>query len=160
MQYLCNKHGLDAFYPTDPARAGDGRQRDVLPDRHALPAVARATYPALGFPQYPGEVGSLGRRRRAKAKAQQDAAAALAEPLDVVPRFFLDGKPFIGGDAPSIADIRLAATLEFLHAIDYAVPGWAREYMARDGGGPRRRVLGAGATCGATSSTSSRRPPP
>ena len=28
------------------------------------PLVARATYPALGFPQYPGEVGDLRRRRR------------------------------------------------------------------------------------------------
>ena len=37
---------------------------------------------------------------------------------------------FIGGDAPSIADIRLAATLEFLRAIDYDFPAWAEEYMA------------------------------
>ena len=29
------------------------------------PLVARATYPALGFPQYPGEVGDVRRRRRA-----------------------------------------------------------------------------------------------
>ena len=40
------------------------------------------------------------------------------------------GKPFIGGDTPSIADIRLSATLEFLDAIDYDLPAWAREYMA------------------------------
>ena len=65
-----------------------------------------------------------------KAQAQQDAEAALAEPLDVYRAFFLDGKPFIGGDAPSIADIRLAATLEFLRAIDYDFPAWAEEYMA------------------------------
>jgi glutathione S-transferase len=42
----------------------------------------------------------------------------------------MDGKPFIGGDSPSIADIRLAATLEFLKAIDYDFPAWATEYMA------------------------------
>ena len=66
-----------------------------------------------------------------KAKAQQDAEAALAEPLDVFNSFFLDGKPFIGGDSPSIADIRLAATLEFLRAIDYEFPAWAEEYMTR-----------------------------
>ena len=40
-------------------------------------------------------------------------------------------RPFIGGDGPSIADIRLSATLEFLHAIDYDLPEWARDYMAR-----------------------------
>jgi glutathione S-transferase len=66
-----------------------------------------------------------------KAKAQNDAEAALAEPLDVFRAFFLDGKPFIGGDTPSIADFRFAATLEFLRAIDYEFPAWAEEYMTR-----------------------------
>ena len=66
-----------------------------------------------------------------KAKAQKDAEAAIAEPLDVYRTFFLDGKQFIGGDSPSIADFRLAATLEFLRAIDYDFPAWAEEYMTR-----------------------------
>ena len=65
-----------------------------------------------------------------KAKAQQDAEDAIAQPLDAYRSFFLDGKQFIGGATPSIADIRLAATLEFLHAIDYDFPAWATEYMA------------------------------
>ena len=37
---------------------------------------------------------------------------------------------FIGGESPSIADIRFAASLEFLRAIDYPFPAWAEEYMA------------------------------
>ena len=65
-----------------------------------------------------------------KAKARADAEAALAEPLDAYRAFFLDGRRFIGGDSPSIADIRLAATLEFLRAIDYDFPAWAEEYMS------------------------------
>ena len=65
-----------------------------------------------------------------KAQAQQDAEAAIAEPLDVFRAFYLDGKQFIGGDTPSIADMRLAASLEFLRAIDYDFPGWANDYMA------------------------------
>jgi glutathione S-transferase len=96
------------------------------------PLLTRATYPALGFGQYPGEVGTAeGADEAMKAKAQGDAQAALADPLDVYRAFFLDGQPFIGGDHPSIADIRLAATLEFLRAIDYEFPAWAEEYMAR-----------------------------
>ena len=79
-----------------------------------------------------------------KAQAQQDAQAALAEPLDVYRAFFLDGRRFIGGDAPSIADIRLAATLEFLRAIDYEFPAWAEEYMTAVEEQPRRGLLGAG----------------
>ena len=64
-----------------------------------------------------------------KAKAQKDAEAAIAEPLEAYRLFFLDGKTFIVGDEPSIYDIRLAATLEFLRAIDYEFPAWAEEYM-------------------------------
>jgi glutathione S-transferase len=64
-----------------------------------------------------------------KAQAQKDAEAATAAPLDAYRAFFLEGKRFIGGARPSIADIRLAATLEFLRAIDYDFPGWAEEYM-------------------------------
>ncbi len=94
------------------------------------PLVTRATYPTLGFPQYPGEVGSSDADDAMKAKAQQDAIEAIAGPLDVFRAFFLDGKQFIGGDTPSIADIRLAASLEFLRAIDYTFPDWAEEYMA------------------------------
>jgi glutathione S-transferase len=95
------------------------------------PLVTRATYPTLGFPQYPGEVATSDADDGMKAKAQQDAEAALAEPLDVYRAFFLEGKRFIGGDTPSIADFRLAATLEFLRAIDYEFPTWAEEYMTR-----------------------------
>jgi glutathione S-transferase len=66
-----------------------------------------------------------------KAKAQRDAQEALAAPLEVYNTFFLAGRPFIGGDHPSIADIRVAATLEFLRVIDYPFPEWAEDYMAR-----------------------------
>jgi glutathione S-transferase len=66
-----------------------------------------------------------------KAQAQKEAEAALAGPLDVYRRFYLGEKQFIGGDKPSIADIRLAATLEFLRAIDYDLPDWAEEFMSR-----------------------------
>ena len=65
-----------------------------------------------------------------KAKPTQDAQDALAEPLEVFHSFFIGGNRFIGGDQPSIADIRLAATLEFLRAIDYEFPAWTEEYMS------------------------------
>jgi len=129
MQYLCNKHGLDRFYPTDPGRRAMVDSAMFYLTGTVYPLVARATYPALGFPQYAGEVATSEADDSMKAKAQQDATDALAEPLDVYRSFFLDGKQFIGGDEPSIADIRLAATLEFLRAIDYQLPEWAEEFM-------------------------------
>jgi glutathione S-transferase len=129
MQYLCNKHGLDQFYPTDPAERAMVDNAMFYLIGTFYPLVTRATYPALGFPQYPGEVATSEADDAMKAKAQQDAEAALAEPLEVFHTFFMDGKRFIGGDSPSIADVRLAATLEFLRAIDYDFPAWADEYM-------------------------------
>ena len=130
MQYLCNKHELDHFYPTDPAERAMVDSAMFYLIGTLYPLVARATYPTLGFPQYAGEVATSDADDDMKARAQKDAEAALAEPLDAYRAFFLDGRTFIGGDSPSIADIRLAATLEFLRAIDYDFPAWAEEYMA------------------------------
>jgi glutathione S-transferase len=130
MQYLCNKHGLTQFYPEDAGERAMIDSAMFYLIGTFYPLLTRATYPALGFGQYPGEVGSSDADDDAKAAAQQAAEAALAEPLDVYRAFFLEGKRFIGGDSPSIADIRLAATLEFLNAIDYDFPAWAKEYMA------------------------------
>jgi glutathione S-transferase len=132
MQYLCNKHSLSQLYPTDP---GERAMTDAANCFHLAtlyPLVARATYPTLGFGQYAGEVGTAPEATdEMRAKAAKDAEAALAKPLEVYHAFFLADRPFIGGDSPSIADIRLASTLEFLNAIDYDFPSWTIDYMSR-----------------------------
>jgi glutathione S-transferase len=130
MQYLCNKHGLDELYPTEPGQRAMIDSAMFYLIGTLYPLVARATYPTLGFPQYAGEVATSDADDEMKAKAQRDAEAAIAAPLDSYRAFFLEGKRFIGGDSPSIADIRLAATLEFLRAIDYDFPTWAEQYMS------------------------------
>jgi glutathione S-transferase len=131
MQYLCNKHDLGQFYPKDPGERAMIDSAMFYLVGTLYPYLARATYPVLGFPQYAGEVATApDADDDMKAKAQKDAEAAIAQPLDTYRNFFLDGKRFIGGDSPSIADIRLAATLEFLKAIDYDFPAWAKEHMA------------------------------
>jgi glutathione S-transferase len=131
MQYLCNEHGLSELYPTEPAERAMSDSAMFYLIGTLYPLLARATYPALGFPQYPGEVATCATADDAqKATAQKDAIEALAEPLEAFHTFFLDGRRFIGGERPSIADIRFAATLEFLHAIDYELPAWTSDYMA------------------------------
>ncbi len=130
MQYLANKHGLDDLYPREPERRAMVDSAMFYLIGTLYPLVARATYPTLGFPQYAGEVGSSDADEELKERAAADAAAALARPLEVYREFFLGENRFIGGDRPSIADIRLGATLEFLHAIDYDFPAWATEYLA------------------------------
>ena len=99
MQYLCNKHGLDRFYPTDPGERAMTDSAMFYLIGTFYPLVARATYPTLGFPQYAGEVATSEADDDMKARAQRDAEAALAQPLDAFRKFFLDGKRFIGGDA-------------------------------------------------------------
>jgi glutathione S-transferase len=131
MAYLCNKHGLEQFYPSDPGRRAMIDNAMFYLIGTVYPLVARATYPVLAFGQYPGEVATSEADEGMKERARKDAEEALAEPLEVYNEFFLAGQPFIGGDHPSIADIRLAATLEFLRAIDYDLPQWAEDFMAR-----------------------------
>ncbi|MDH4988628.1 glutathione S-transferase family protein [Aminobacter anthyllidis] len=130
MQYLSNKHGLENLYPSDPERRAMIDSAMFYLIGTFYPYLARATYPALNFPQYPGEVGHSDADAPTKEKARQAAVEALAEPLDVFRSFYIKDQPFIGGDKPSIADIRLAATLEFLAVIDYPLPGWAKAYVA------------------------------
>jgi glutathione S-transferase len=130
MQYLCNKHGLDQFYPTDPAERAMTDSAMFYLIGTFYPLVARATYPYLQFPQYAGEVATSEADEALKAQAQKDATEALAQPLQAFRSFFLDGRQFVGGEKPSIADIRWAVTLEFLRVIDYEFPAWAEVYMA------------------------------
>src|SRR5512132_3459241 len=110
MQYLCNKHGLDRFYPTDPGERAMVDSAMFYLIGTLYPLLARATYPTLGFTQYAGEVGASDADEEEKAAAAAAAKTALARPLETYRTFFLDGKRFIGDDQPSIADIRLAAT--------------------------------------------------
>ena len=131
MAYLSNKHGLEQFYPSDPGRRAMIDNANFYLIGTLYPLLARATYPVLAFGQYPGEVATSAADDDMKAKARSDAEAALAEPLDVFRSFFIGGQTFIGGDHPSIADIRFAATLEFLRSIDYPFPQWADDFMAR-----------------------------
>jgi glutathione S-transferase len=131
MQYLCNEHGLTQFYPTDPRKRAMIDSAMFYLIGTFYPLLARATYPTLKFGQYPGEVGWSDADDAAKQKAAKHAEEGLAEPLEVFRTFYIGDQKFIGGDKPSIADIRLSSTLEFLAAVDYPVPAWAKDYMKR-----------------------------
>src|SRR4051794_28306094 len=89
MQYLCNKHDLQQFYPADPAERAMVDSAMFYLIGTLYPLVARATYPTLGFPQYAGEVGSSEAPDNLKATAVEDAKAAIAGPLEVYRDFFL-----------------------------------------------------------------------
>lgn len=132
MMYLANKHGLDDLYPSDPGRRALVDSANFYLTGTLYPLLARAVYPRLGFANYPGEVASAdGAPDALKLQARADAEAALAEPMAVFDSYFVRGG-FIGdGAGPSIADIRLAATLEVLAMADAPLPAWATDYLAR-----------------------------
>ena len=92
------------------------------------PLIVRATYPTLGFPQYAGEVATSEADDAMKAKAAKDAADAMGSPRRLQ-RLLPRREEVHRRRRPSIADIRLAVSLEFLRAIDYEFPAWAEEYM-------------------------------
>ena len=120
-----------AVLPQGAGRAGDGRQRDVLSDRHALSARRARDLPGARLPaicgrgrprdadageEVEGAEGGRGRDRRAARGLPQHSSSTASRSS--------------AATHPSIADIRLAATLEFLRAIDYELPAWAKDYMA------------------------------
>ena len=78
MQYLCNKHHLDAFYPTEPEKRAMVDSAMFYIVGTLYPYIARATYPALGFPQYAGEVARATptpiRRRRRRRPPRRPSA--------------------------------------------------------------------------------------
>ena len=132
MMYLANKHKLENLYPSDPERRALIDSANFYMTGTLYPLVARSTYPRLGFPSYAGEVHAADDATPdQKAKARKAAEEAVAHPLEVFRKYFVrDG--FIGdGPTPSIADIRLAATLEFLALQDTPLPQWAKDYLHR-----------------------------
>ena len=86
MAYLCNKHGLDRFYPTDPGERAMVDSANFYLIGTLYPLVARATYPVLGFPQYPGEVATSEASDELKAQAQRDAAGRAGRAARRLPR--------------------------------------------------------------------------
>jgi glutathione S-transferase len=132
MMYLANLHRLENLYPSDPGRRALIDSANFYLTGTLYPLVSRSCYPRLGFPLYAGEVHSAPDASEGqKTAARASAEAAIAEPLEVFRTYFVrDG--FIGdGSSPSIADIRLAATLEFLALHDEALPAWCSDYLKR-----------------------------
>ena len=92
MQYLCNKHHLDKFYPTEPEKRAMVDSAMFYIVGTLYPYIVRSTYGALGFPQYPGEVGARDAERE-KEKAQKAAAGRSARRSTRSTSSFLTARP-------------------------------------------------------------------
>ena len=131
MMYLASREGLASLYPTDLERRAMVDSANFYTMSILYPLVARATYPRLSFSGYPGEVSTSDATDEGKETARKAAEEAIPAILEVYNTFFLADSAFIGGDEPTIADIRLACTLEFLAVSDVELPGWVKDYMER-----------------------------
>lgn len=131
MMYLASREGRNDLYPTDLTKRAMVDSANFYTMSILYPLVARATYPRLSFAGYPGEVATSKASDEDKETARKAAEAALPGILDVYRDFFLADGDFIGGDKPSIADIRLVCTLEFLAVTDIELPDWLKEYTER-----------------------------
>jgi glutathione S-transferase len=132
MMYLATREGRDDLYPTDLKRRAMVDAANFYTLSILYPVLTRATYPRLQYPGYPGEVSTSDASDEAKEAARTSAEEALPRILDTFPTFWGTDRGFIGGgESPSIADIRLASTLEFLAVTDTGIPDWARGYIAR-----------------------------
>ena len=134
MQYLCNKHGLDQFYPKEPGTARHDRQRHVLFDRHALSLYRAGDLPCPWLPAIcgrgRGRAISTPRRRVPRRKRPPRRSPSR---LEVFNKFYLGQNriPLWAAMRPSIADIRKLDRYARVSraAIDYPLPGLGRNYM-------------------------------
>jgi glutathione S-transferase len=132
MMYLASREGLDDLYPTDLERRAMVDGANFYTMSILYPLVARATYPRLSFAGYPGEVSTSESSDEDKEAARKAAEDAIPRILDTYRQFYgADGGFIGGGDSPTIADIRLVSTLEFLAASDLELPDWTKDYMQR-----------------------------
>jgi glutathione S-transferase len=132
MMYLASREGRDDLYPTDLKRRAMVDAANFYTLSIFYPVLTRATYPLLGFSGYPGEVSTSDATDEAKEAARKSAEDALPKILDTFPAFWGTDTGFIGGgDSPTVADIRLAATLEFLAVTETGIPDWGKDYISR-----------------------------
>lgn len=132
MMYLASREGLDDLYPSDLGRRAMVDGANFYTMSILYPLVARATYPRLSFAGYPGEVATSDASDKGKEAARKAAEDSIPRILDTYRQFYGADEGFIGGgDSPSIADIRLVCTLEFLAVTDTELPDWTKDYMQR-----------------------------
>ena len=85
MQYLCNKHGLDRFYPTDPGERAMVDSAMFYLIGTVYPLVARATYPGWLRPVR-GRGRHGGGLRRVEGEGEAGRGGRARRPARRVPR--------------------------------------------------------------------------
>ena len=158
MQYLCNKHGLDRFYPTDPGERAMVDSAMFYLVGTLYPLLARATYPAPRLPAVRRRGRHLRGRRRDEGEGpegRRGRARRAARGLPrVLPRRAARSSAATRRRSPTSASRRRSSSCA--RSTTRSPPGprstWrrSRRRSARRTPSPRR-------TCAGTSTTSGRR---
>eukprot|EP01064_Diplonema_japonicum_P005712 TRINITY_DN13794_c0_g1_i1.p1 TRINITY_DN13794_c0_g1~~TRINITY_DN13794_c0_g1_i1.p1 ORF type:complete len:304 (+),score=86.85 TRINITY_DN13794_c0_g1_i1:43-912(+) len=123
MRFLCNKYQNAAkFYPQD---AESRAHCDMAMDwRHSnfYKNVSEMAYRKLGL--MPDDADAVA---TAKEKLINDSDGC----FHILTTFFLKGRPFICGDAPTIADFCIVPSFGFLDVCDVEVPAAVAAYRKR-----------------------------
>jgi glutathione S-transferase len=131
LEELCPEPPLIGATPEGRARV---RELDRIAELGVLGPIARivhATRSPLGWPPAP--------------ELAQSARAALPEGLDRLETALADGRPFLAGERPSVADCTLAAAFQFARFGEVELPAghahlaaWDERYRGRP---PAKSVL-------------------
>ena len=110
VRYLCEKYGPEPWYPVDPARRGRVNQwMDwVLSTLNAPMGIM-----FIGLIRTPPEKRDM---------AAIEAAAKKAAEFWTIIEAHLADRPFLTGDAPSLADIAFGPSLHRWHTLDIETP--------------------------------------
>ena len=130
MQYLCNKHHLDKFYPTDPEKRAMVDSAMFYIVGTLYPYIVRSTYGALGFPQYPGEVGASDAKRGGEGEGAEGGGRGGRRDARRAPQVLPRGQDLHRRRPPLHRRHPARGSLEFLKVIDYHYPEWAKTYMS------------------------------
>eukprot|EP01060_Flectonema_neradi_P026045 TRINITY_DN3489_c2_g2_i1.p1 TRINITY_DN3489_c2_g2~~TRINITY_DN3489_c2_g2_i1.p1 ORF type:complete len:276 (+),score=51.97 TRINITY_DN3489_c2_g2_i1:81-908(+) len=123
LRYLASKYAsARKFYPIDVVQRAhcemclDWRQTTFYPK------VAEVAYPVLGFMEFPADTISA-----ATEKLTNTTDGIFKIFID----FFLNGKKFICGDDPTIADFSVVPCFAFIDVTDIEIPAAIQSYRER-----------------------------
>ena len=123
LRYLASKYAsARKFYPIDSAQRAHCEMALDWRQTVFYPKVADVCYPVLGFMELPADTIA------ASTEKLTDVSDGVFKHLI---DFFLNGKKFICGDEPTIADFSIVPAFAFIDVTDIEIPAAIQAYRER-----------------------------
>lgn len=128
IDYLEELHPEPSMWGATPRERARNRELERIAELRVMVPIARwihATKSPVGLPPNPG--------------VAEQAMSVLPTGLAYLDDVLADGRPFVGGEAPTVADCTLAAALQFGRFVDFSpdddyanLHRWSDAYRERD----------------------------